>query len=250
VTAVNAPERRGLEIADCVFFHSMDLPRSGRQTGVWELVGRFEDYIGHQELAGRTVLDVGAMTGFLTFEAEKRGATATAFDATSAALWRELPIPGTRFTEDHDVWLRDADEWFDRVKNSFWLSREELGSSARCMYGNIYDLGGEAYDVVIVGQVLVHLNDALSALAAAASVCAETLVVVEGNLPGDEPIAGLCARVGSPITPAWYHYSHGWYREVLAMLGFRDVAITTGHYRCNDPLHPREIELATVVASR
>jgi hypothetical protein len=234
---------------DCVFFHTMELP-SGRRDGVWDLIGRFDDYIGHVDLAGRTTLDVGTMTGFLSFEAEKRGAQVTSFDAPSAALWRELPIPGTTFTDDHDAWLEHADEWFGKVKNSYWVSHGELGSSARCVYGNVYDLSGDPYDVVLVGQVLVHLRDAFSAVAACAGICAETLVIVEGNLPTKQPIAGLCTRAGSPITQAWYHYSHGWYREVLRMLGFRHVDITTGVYRCNDPLHPADVELATVVARR
>jgi SAM-dependent methyltransferase len=242
--------RRGVELADCVFFHSMELPRSGHQDGIWDLVGRFDDYTGHQKLDGKTVLDVGSMTGFLSFEAEKRGAEVTSFDARSAALWRELPIPGTRYSEDYDGWLRDAEEWYARVRNSYWLSHEELSSSARCLYGDLYELADAAYDVVIVGQVLVHLRDAVSALAAVGGVCAETLVIVEGNIKANEPIAALCGRAGSEITQAWYHYSHGWYREVLTMFGFREVKITTGSYKCNDSLHPRKTTLATVVATR
>jgi hypothetical protein len=75
--------------------------------------------------------------------------------------------------------------------------------------------------------------------------------VVEGSFADDAPIAALCARADRPEVPyAWYHYSHGWYREMLAVLGFQTVTITTGTYTCVHPEHANEIELATVVGQR
>jgi hypothetical protein len=249
-TSADARPRLGLSVSDCVFYHSVDLPRSGRQEGAWDLTGRFDDYIGHQDLAGRTLLDVGAATGFLSFEAERRGAVVTSFDVRSAELWHELPLPGSRYVEDYDSWLADWEQTLEGIRNSYWLCHDEFGSSARCIYGDVYELNGERHDVVLLGQILVHLRDGLSAVAAAARVCGETLIVVEGNFEGEYPVAGLCGRAPGDSNLAWYQYSHGWYREVLTMLGFRAIEITTDVYRCNDPLFPREVELATVVASR
>ena len=60
--------------AECVFYHSLDLPLSGPQKGHWDLRGRFDDYVGNVPLSGRSALDVGTASGFLSFEAEKRGA--------------------------------------------------------------------------------------------------------------------------------------------------------------------------------
>jgi hypothetical protein len=88
----------------------------------------------------------------------------------------------------------------------------------------------------------------LSALAAAARVCRDTLIVVEGNFDDDQPLARLCGEKAVPY--AWYHYSHGWYRRVLSLLGFDQTSISVGAYLCNDAQHQRQIELATVVASR
>jgi SAM-dependent methyltransferase len=244
-----AEPRRGVALDDCNFYHSIDLPISGPQKGAWDLRGRFDDYIGHQNLDGRTVLDVGAATGFLSFEAERRGARVTSFDVSSPDLLVHLPIPGGEFADDYPAFWAKADLWVRQVKNSYWLCHEELHSSAVCVYGDIYGLDrSQQFDVVMVGQLLVHLRDALSALAAAARVCRETLIVVEGNLPEAAPIASLCGRPEIPY--AWYHYSHGWYREVLSMLGFADVEISVQSYVCNDALHSQKIELATVVASR
>ena len=60
-------------VDDCFFYHMLDLPGIGVVEGCWDLRGRFDDYIGGINLQDKTVLDVGAGNGFLTFEAEKRG---------------------------------------------------------------------------------------------------------------------------------------------------------------------------------
>ena len=62
------------DVEDCYFYHTLDLPGIGTVEGQWDLRGRFDDYIGGVDLQDKTVLDVGAGNGFLTFEAEKRGA--------------------------------------------------------------------------------------------------------------------------------------------------------------------------------
>ena len=234
--------------ADCFFYHSVDLPLSGPQAGLWDLRGRFDDYVAHQKVDGKTVLDVGTASGFLTFEAERRGATVTSFDTAHADRWFILPF------HNIEVDPGEQEKMLERWKNSYWLCHREFESSAKCVYGDVYDLSPGlvgVFDVVLVGQILVHLPDAISALAAAASVCRDTIVVVEGNFANDTALAALCGRVDHPeVAYAWYHYSHGWYREILAILGFSTVTITTDRFRCNDSSHDSAIELDTIVASR
>jgi len=242
-------DRTPIAAEDCDFYHSVDLPLSGFHVGAWDLRGRFDEYVAHQPFDGKTVLDVGTASGFLTFEAERRGATVTSFDAAEATSWWVLPFRS--FEADVDMHRSLLERW----KNSYWLCHSEFESSAECVYGDIYDLSpdlvGGTFDVVLVGQILVHLPDAISALAAAASCCRDTMIVVEGNYANDAPVAALCGRADRPdVSYAWYHYSHGWYREILAILGFSKVAITTGNFRCNVSTHEADIELATVVASR
>src|SRR5215208_5675015 len=89
---VEAQARDVSDPSSCVFYHAIDLPSFGRQDGMWDLIGRFDDYVAGTDVSGRTVLDVGCATGFLTFEAEKRGATVTSFDAPGAEVIRELPL--------------------------------------------------------------------------------------------------------------------------------------------------------------
>src|SRR6516165_11122315 len=57
----------------CYFYQSMEQPGFGLQRGEWDLRGRFDEYIGHVDLAGARVLDVGCASGYLSFSAERSG---------------------------------------------------------------------------------------------------------------------------------------------------------------------------------
>jgi hypothetical protein len=81
-TSMNKP----ISLQDCAFYHVIDLPGLGTQGGPhsWDLRGRCADYIGHVDLTDKTILDVGAASGFLSFEAVRAGAAAvTSYDAES-----------------------------------------------------------------------------------------------------------------------------------------------------------------------
>src|SRR5262249_40906112 len=62
----------------CYFYHTMDVPgASGTVThrGDWDLRGRYDDYLHGVDVAGKSVLDLGTATGWISFEVERRGAT-------------------------------------------------------------------------------------------------------------------------------------------------------------------------------
>ncbi len=46
-------------LEDCYFYHTMELPGLGVRRGHWDLRGKFYDYVGGVDVAGRSVLDVG-----------------------------------------------------------------------------------------------------------------------------------------------------------------------------------------------
>jgi hypothetical protein len=89
---------------DCRFYHTLELPVSGLQQGQWDLRGRFDDYTLAVPLAGRTVLDVGTASGFLSFEAEKRGAIVTGVEAASTSRWERLPFAQSLWFKDRPAW--------------------------------------------------------------------------------------------------------------------------------------------------
>ena len=239
--------------SECRFYHTLDLPISGSQQGQWDLRGRFDEYVGGIQFAGKTVLDVGTASGFLTFEAEKRGGSVVSADALDARAWERIPIKGSLYAEDYPKWLSSNNEGLTRTKKSYWLAYREFNSNAKVYYGNAYALPPELgqFDIVIVGQILVHLQDVVRALASAANRCANTLVIAEGMIHDDKPMSKLLLHANAPERNASYwHHSTGLYRELMACYGFSLRSNTIAKYRCNAPGWADQINITTLVFQR
>src|SRR5262249_15034899 len=74
------PPARRPELAECTFYHCLDLPGLGTVPGQWDLRPGVDSYFGGYDLAGATVLEIGTASGFVCFEMERRGADVIAFD--------------------------------------------------------------------------------------------------------------------------------------------------------------------------
>lgn len=219
---------------DCFFYHTMDLPDWGEVRGHWDLRGRFNEYIGGVNLAGKSVIDVGAATGFLSFAAEKGGATRVlSFDIADARQQTFLPFKDKLYSRDPARWAKEYGAEIETWKNAYWLCHRLLGSKAEVYYGDIYDLPAALgqFDVAIVGSVLEHLSDQITALASIARLTKETIVVVSPMLATSERIARFGALADHPENDfTWWIYSEGVYREVFKMLGFSIASITHAEY--------------------
>jgi len=239
--------------SDCIFYHTMELPRSGLQPGHWDLRGRFDDYVAYVSLDGRTVLDVGTASGFLTFESERRGGKVVSVDASSAAVWDRMPFLSTLYATDYERWLEEANSYLNAIKRSYWLSHTELNSSAAVYYGSVYDLPpslGE-FDVVLVGQLLVHLRDAIRAIASIAKCCRGTMVIAEGMIASDEPVSYLLPRSEAPDRDySFWHHSIGFYRELMKIVGFEQERQSTAKYKCNLEGPAEGVDITTLVFRR
>ena len=206
--------------------------------GAWDLRGRFDDYTAGVPVSGRTFLDVGTATGFLSFEAEKRGATVTSFDADGPERYEYVTDKGGR----------DPTRLHRRL-NAYAFSHAKLKSAATLVLGDIYSMSESVvpHDVVLIGQILVHLRDPLLALQQAAKVTKDTLIITEGSFEADQP---LQVFLGVQSYYSWWHLSTGLYRAYLDILGFDLVSITKGQFTCLHDDLPGQVELWTFVAKR
>jgi SAM-dependent methyltransferase len=218
--------------AECWFYHVMDLPGFGTVGEQWDLRGRINDYIGHVDVRGKRVLDIGTASGFLTFEMEKMGADVVSFDADSPARLYLLPFKGELFTADRAAWIAQNDS-LRRLQNGYWFAHRVLGSKARAFYGDVYDLPDEIghFDIGLIGQILVHLSDPIRALASVMRRC-DRLVITEGMMDDEKPTATLLGSKANGLPWAWWQYSIGLYREVLSIAGWEIESIKTASYRC------------------
>jgi SAM-dependent methyltransferase len=230
----------------------MELPGFGLVPAHWDLRGRFDDYVGGVDVTGKSVLDIGAATGFLSFEAEKRGAARVlSFDMSNARQQTFLPFKDKLYYRDPARWAEQYGAEIEQWKNAYWLCHRLLNSKAEVYYGDIYDLPLELgqFDIAVVGSVLEHLNDQITALASIARLTKNTLVVVSPLLPTEERIARFEALAGNPDADfTWWTYSLGVYREVFAMLGFSITKVSHAkyYYMYGDRFEER----STVVAVR
>jgi len=228
------PPRFVERLEDCFFYHAMVLPGFGLVPAHWDLRGRFDDYVGGVNVAGKSVLDVGTATGFLSFEAEQRGASRVlSFDMSDARQQTFLPFKDKLYYRDPERWAAQYGAEIEQWKNGYWLCHRLLESKAEVYYGNIYDLPSELgqFDIAIVGSVLEHLSDQISALAAIARRTKEAIVVVSPLLQTDERIARFEALASNPDADfTWWTYSLGVYREVFAMLGFSIAKVSHAKY--------------------
>jgi SAM-dependent methyltransferase len=230
----------------------MDLPEIGTVKGQWDLRGRIDDYLAGVPVAGRRVLDVGTASGFLSFEMEKQGADVVSFDADSADRIALLPFHKSLYSTNRAEWARQTNDFLDRLKNSYWFAHRVLSSKNRVTYGDVYNLPDElgTFDVVVVGQILVHLRDPISALASIARRCSDTLVIVEGMVDSDENVAKFFARADTGPEWIWWQYSTSLYREVMQMLGFEVLRIQNGEYLCSHEYAMGLVGVKTLVARR
>lgn len=223
------------DLSDCFFYHTMTLPGFGEVHGHWDLRGRFDDYVGHIDVQGKSVIDIGAATGFLSFEAERNGAReVVSFDMAHARQQNFLPFKDKLHYRDPTAWAEKHNVEVEQWKNAYWLCHRLLNSHAKVYYGDIYDLPVELgqFDIAIIGSVLEHLSDPITALASVARLVRETIVVVAPLIETEEKIArfeGSSDRPANDFT--WWTYSTGLYREVFKMLGFVLDRVISNRYR-------------------
>lgn len=162
-------------LIDCAIYHSIDLPNE-RLTGDWDLKPVISDYTSQTDFRGKTVLDVGTATGFLSFHAESAGASSVvSFDASPGCY---EPIPWSENNPDSVIVSTDA--YLERLKRGYWYCWHSLSSRAHVQYGDLHDASPETlgvFDIVISGCILLHLPDPFCALIQIAALCRKELIV-------------------------------------------------------------------------
>jgi hypothetical protein len=248
-----APVRTGLSLADCDFYHTVEVPGHGVTPGQWDLRGREAGYLGHVALAGKSVLEIGPASGHLSFWMEAQGADVTAFDLSEDSAWDFVPFKGLDLEAAHAA----RKTHLRRLQNSWWFLREARGAKAQAVYGTVYDIDPSLgrFDVVTLNSVLLHLRDPMGAMIKAASVCGETLVVTEvaeehynRRTPWKrgEMALSFLPRVDRPGGyDAWFVIPSGVVVEMMRILGFKTTVT-----RHRQDFHLGRFRMYTVVGQR
>jgi SAM-dependent methyltransferase len=251
-----AEPRRDVKISDCQFYHTMELPGYGLVTaypgaGGWDMRGKEDDFFGHLELSGKRLLEIGPASGFLTFEAEKRGAEVVSVEAPEDHKFDIVPFPGAEAR-----WQLATKRAWKPCTDAYWFAHQCFKSHARVYYGDAYTIPQTLgrFDIALLSNVLLHNRDPLKILQNCASLTEDMIIVVDSL---DQDLESL----GKPVlkflpnpSPApgrhewnmWWRFSTSFFENALRLLGF---PLSAKHFytaRCGVYDWP----LFTLVASR
>ena len=172
-----AEPREVRDVNDCYFYHSMTLPGHGEVSGEWDLRAGFDQYIGHVDVRGKRVLDVGTASGFVGFSLERRGAMVVAYDLSPHESGDIVPFDGMA----DGVFERERRLRIERLNNAFWYAHRALRSSVRLVHGSVYAIPREIgqVEVAVMGCILLHLRDPFLALQNVLALTTETVIVAD-----------------------------------------------------------------------
>lgn len=237
---MNTPEiyetpRTVTDLADCYFYHTIDIPGYGRVEGEWDLRAGIDAYLGGVDCRGKRVLEIGTASGFVCFHLERQGAELVAFDLAENQTWDVVPFAR------HDSRQQTApiQSHLRKIHNAFWLGHGAFQSHSRKVHSTVYAIP-EAIgpvDVTTFGCVLLHVRDPFLALANAARLTRQTVVVTEPLqkrrwsrwLLG---LSGLSSMVFMPDfhtgkpRETWWFLPPKVVQQFLGVLGFEKTEVT------------------------
>ena len=207
------------------WYHTINLPDGSCTAGIFDTRATSTRLPWSDRLRAGRCLDVGTCDGFWAFEMERRGAA-------------EVVAIDVGHANDVDLsWeARRAADAVARTPGSthagrrFALARQALGSRATRVECSVYDLDPALhgqFDLVLVGTLLIHLQDPIRALQRVRSVCKGELLLVECvdarlDLPGRRAAA---ARL-SPAPGQWWRANTAGLTQLLERAGFDVVSVS------------------------
>jgi O-methyltransferase len=220
------------DMADCYFYHTMELPGHGVIQGRdWDLRRGVDEYLGNVSFAGQHVLEIGPASGFLTFEMEKRGAEVISIEVTTEHGWDFVPYSAKRLEEV----FGPRQIVMQQLKNSYWFSHAALQSKARVYYGDVYKLPAALgqFDIAVMAAVLLHCRDPLRIVEQCGKMA--RLVVITDMFHPDLEGSPVCRLAPTPqkfLWDTWWHFSTQFFTQFLAVMGFTATQTST-HRQCH-----------------
>jgi tRNA (mo5U34)-methyltransferase len=244
------------DLSNYYWYHTIDLGEGLVTPGVYDYRHCLEAFCFPESLRGMKVLDIGAATGFFSFEFEKRGGTVVSTELSSLLDIDKFPgetmeqtlrkleamMPAHSTYSDQQCQQLFQIEQLEQFYQCFLVApfdfcRRRLNSLATRRFSTIYDLspevlGVDQFDLVFLGDVLLHTVYPLKALATVANLCSGTLILSQGlaDLPENRP-ALLYVGGETPGSDeiSWWWPNYAFFEQILRKLGFRQVELKGYH---------------------
>lgn len=234
------------DIENYYWYHTVDLPGGLVTPGLYDLRESLSSFCFPDDMRGMRVLDVGTATGFFAFEFARRGAHVTAVDLPSLyALDRfpgqdiehtlekigEMIVPKSLHQVRGYVRKYTAEQlYFYLLEGPFSICRKLLDLPVERHLSTVYDLSevslGRKFDLVFLGDILLHTLYPLRALAAVAPLCIGTLVLSQ-MMPEEPNELPSMLYVGGDSADSdevsWWLPNKSCMVQLLKKLGFHSV---------------------------
>lgn len=240
------------DLKNYFWYHTIDLGNGLITPGAFDYRPSLPSFKFSDNMEGMNVLDVGSATGFFAFECEKRGATVISVEVPSMAdydrfpgetvqqvlkkLERGLSYLSSCTTEqaDHVFRTNTLEELHHLfLDGPFKFCHKVLNSKVQRCYSTIYDLskekvGRDDFDLVFLGDILVHTLYPLKALAAVASLCRGALIISQPLPKSLESQPAMFYLAGDEIggdDATWWLPNISFFEQILRKLGFKKVGV-------------------------
>lgn len=227
-----------IQVDQCAFYHTMDIPGIGTVEGFWDLRKTISDYLGGFAFGGKTVLEIGTASGFCAFYMARQGAKVTGCDLPRGRDFNLVPYAGMGAQRLEDLRL-GYDDFNNRMKRGFWLASHHYNIPIDMMYLPLSQLAeiNQTFDVVVTAQTLVHVMNPIEAFLIVASKARETLIFVERpafHLGNEVPYAMFYPNAETKQPEgSWWCFSVPLIRQLFQIAGFEIVAEKSSRHKCN-----------------
>ncbi len=221
-TEVSSPD-------ECAWYHTFEFPDGTIARATWDLRTCVDDYLGHVDFTGKSVLEIGPASGFLTVAMEKRGGRVVCIENSPDQAWEHVP----RTDLNADRWLELRRVGAPRLYKSWWYAQKVYNCSANVVYCGVSALRDVAnilkFDVCLIGGVLQHVRYPFDVLWAASRI-ADVIIVTERYLPEVESEGARIRFVPAPsndVLDTWFYLSSNAVANALSIFGFERVRYET-----------------------
>ncbi len=187
------PPSENISLDECEWYHVMEIPGIDGLTGpaTFDCREDIGNILGNLDYKGKKVLNLGSITGYLSFEAERRGGDVTSIDLSVDPLEMTKKQATERdwVPRANEDWKKDLLAFMEREvlrRNAFWYAHKALNSKSRMLISHANNLPKELelHDIGIIFSVLVHIRDPFLALQRMCSHVNEKIVITElGGYP-------------------------------------------------------------------
>lgn len=212
------------------WYHTVDIGEGIVTPGDYDYRPSIDAFGFPRDMHGMRVLDVGSATGFFAFEFERRGAEVWSVELPSLYDWGM--ISGDRekivnaLMQAHGASSAAEAHW-RHLDGPFEFCKRQRRSSIKRIFSTVYDLkpthfDGTQFDLVYLGDILLHLFNPLGALNSVAPLCRGKLIASSEVMGGiSEPIMRFVGQSDEGRT--WWAFTRSALADMLTRVGFKEV---------------------------